>query len=138
MTTMTLTARAVETRLRPLYATGFIHGFEKHHGRVQMYDSTAFILGALLSACVAHYAGLRLEYFLTIPFTCCAFVTLRRFREPTLHRQAPESGLSGHLGQVVRAVLQPTVALIIVAAVAGSASVVVMCATLSMIVVKRQ
>jgi hypothetical protein len=105
MTTMTLTARPVETRLRPLYATGFIHGFEKHHGRVQMYDSTAFILGALLSACVAHYAGLRLEYFLTIPFTCCAFVTLRRFREPTLHRQAPESGLSGHLGQVVRAVL---------------------------------
>jgi hypothetical protein len=90
MTTMTLTARAVETRLRPLYATGFIHGFEKHHGRVQMYDSTAFILGALLSAGVAHDASLRLEYFLTIPFTCCAF------------------------------------------------ALIVMCATLSMIVVKRQ
>lgn len=118
MTTMTLTARPIETRLRPLYATGFI-------------------LGALLSACVAHYASLRLEYFLTIPFTCCAFFMLRRFREPTLHRQAPEPKLSGQLGQVVRAVLQPEVALIIVA-VAGSASVVVMCATLSMIVVKRR
>jgi hypothetical protein len=60
MTTMTLTARPIETRLRPLYATGFI-------------------LGALLSACVAHYASLRLEYFLTIPLTCCAFFTLRRW-----------------------------------------------------------
>jgi hypothetical protein len=68
---MTLTARPVETRLRPLYATGFI-------------------LGALLSAGVAHDASLRLEYFLTIPFTCCAF------------------------------------------------ALIVMCATLSMIVVKRQ
>ena len=64
MTTMTLTARPVETdsALRP----------------AGLYDSTAFILGALLSACVAHYASLRLEYFLTIPFTCCAFFTLRR------------------------------------------------------------
>jgi hypothetical protein len=127
---MTLTARPIET--------GSPDSFERHYGRVQMYGSTAFILGALVSAGVAHFASLRLEYFLTIPFTCCAFFTLRRFREPTLHRQAPEPKLSGHLGQVVRAVLQPTVALIIVAAVAGSASVVVMCATLSMIVVKRQ
>jgi hypothetical protein len=86
VTTMTLTARPIETRLRPLYATGFI-------------------LGALLSACVAPYASLRLEYFLTIPFTCCAFFTLRRFREPTLHRKPPEPKLSGHLGQIVRAVL---------------------------------
>jgi len=84
-----------------------------------MYDSTAFILGALVSAGVAHFASLRLEYFLTIPFTCCAFFTLRRFREPTLHRKAPESKLSGHIGQIVRAVLQPKVALIVVAAVAN-------------------
>jgi hypothetical protein len=63
MTAMTLTARPVETRLRPLYATGLI-------------------LSALLSAGVAHFAILRLEYFLTIPFTCCAFFTLRRFQEP--------------------------------------------------------
>jgi hypothetical protein len=82
VTTMTLTARPIET--------GSPDSFERHYGRVQMYDSTAFILGALLSACVAHYAGLRLEYFLTIPFTCCAF------------------------------------------------ALIVMCATLSMIVVKRQ
>jgi len=102
-----------------LEETGSPDSFEKHYGRVQMYDSTAFILGALVSAGVAHFASLRLEYFLTIPFTCCAFFTLRRFREPTLHRKAPESKLSGHLGQIVRAVLQPKVALIVVAAVAN-------------------
>ncbi|HEX6856566.1 MAG TPA: MFS transporter [Streptosporangiaceae bacterium] len=102
-----------------LEETGSPDSFEKHYGRVQMYDSTAFILGALLSAGVAHYGSLRLEYFLTIPFTCCAFFTLRRFREPALHRQARESRLSGHLGQIMRATLRPKVALIIVAAVAN-------------------
>jgi hypothetical protein len=89
MTTMTLTARSVETRLRPLYATGLI-------------------LAALLSACVAHDGSLRLAYFLTIPFTRCAFFTLRRFREPTL------------------------------ASVFVVGALIVMCATLSMIVMKRQ
>jgi hypothetical protein len=119
MTTMTLTARSVETRLRPLYATGLI-------------------LAALLSACVAHDGRLRLAYFLTIPFTRCAFFTLRRFREPALHRQARESRLSGHLGQIVRAALQPKVALIFGAAAFVAGALIMMCATLSMIVVKRQ
>jgi hypothetical protein len=108
---MTLTARPVETRLRPLYATGFL-------------------LGALVSAGVAHFASLRLEYFLTIPFTCCAFFTLRRFREPTLHRKAPGSKLAGHLGQIMRGIFEAS------AFVVGA--LIVMCATLSMIVVKRQ
>ena len=42
-----------------LEETGSPDSFEKHYGRVQMYDSTAFILGALVSAGVAHYASLR-------------------------------------------------------------------------------
>ena len=106
MTTMTLTARPIETRLRPLYATGFI-------------------LGALLSACVAHYASLRLEYFLTIPFTCCA--VLHAAPVPGADPAPPGTGAEAFRPSraVVRAVLQPKVALI------------VMCATLSMMV-KRQ
>jgi hypothetical protein len=129
-----------------------------------MYDSTAFILGALLSAGVAHYASLRLEYFLTIPFTCCAFFTLRRFREPTLHRKAPEPKLSGHIGQdampsSIRAGSSAVVSTIgysvFIPAALGfgltarshsifeasafvAGALIVMCATLSMIVVKRQ
>jgi hypothetical protein len=113
MTTMTLTARPVETRLRPLYAT-------------------AFILGALLSACVAHYASLRLEYFLTIPFTCCAF-----FR----------AGSSSVVSTIGYGVFIPA-ALgfgltaqshgIFEASVFVVGALIVMCATLSMIVVKRQ
>src|SRR5262249_25877239 len=63
-----------------LEETGSAEAFERCYGRVQMFEATAFITSALCSAFVARYAGLRLEYFLTIPFTCCAFVTLRRFR----------------------------------------------------------
>jgi hypothetical protein len=96
MTTMTLTARPVETRLRPLYAT-------------------AFILGALLSACVAHYASLRLEYFLTIPFTCCAFIPA-----------ALGFGLTAQSHGIFEA------------SVFVAGALIVMCAMLSMIVVKRQ
>ena len=68
---------------------------------------------------MARFASLRLEYFLTVPFTCCAFLTLRRFREPTLHRKAPEARLAGHLGQILRAATKANVALIVVALVAN-------------------
>jgi predicted MFS family arabinose efflux permease len=102
-----------------LEETDSADSFERYYGRVQMYDSAAFILGALLSAGVARFASLRLEYFLTIPFTCCAFFTLRRFREPSLHRKAPESRLAGHLGQILRSATKAKVALIVVALVAN-------------------
>src|SRR6266581_2541967 len=102
-----------------LEETDSADSFERYYGRVQMYDSAAFILGALLSAGVARFGSLRLEYFLTIPFTCCAFFTLRRFREPSLHRKAPESRLAGHLGQILRSATKAKVALIVVALVAN-------------------
>ena len=71
-----------------LEETGSAEAFERCYGRVQMFEATAFITSALFSALIARYS-LRLEYFLTIPFTCCAFATLRRFREPGLHRTVP-------------------------------------------------
>src|SRR5262249_56929679 len=76
-----------------LEETGSAEAFERCYGRVQMFEATAFITSALCSAFVARYASLRLEYFLTIPFTCCAFVTLRRVPPPgpppTRARAAP-------------------------------------------------
>ncbi len=102
-----------------LEETGSADSFERFYGRVQMFDSAAFITGALLSAGVARFAGLRLEYFLTIPFTCCAFLTLHRFREPSLHRKAPEARLSAHLGQILRSATKANVAWIVVALVAN-------------------
>src|SRR6266699_6214840 len=71
-----------------LEETGSADSFERFYGRVQMYDSAAFITGALASALVAHFASLRAEFFLTIPVTCCAFLTLHGFREPSLHKAA--------------------------------------------------
>jgi MFS family permease len=102
-----------------LEETGSADSFERFYGRVQMFDSAAFITGALLSAGVARFASLRLEYFLTIPFTCCAFFTLHRFQEPSLHRKAPEARLSAHLGRILRCATNTNVAWIVVALVAN-------------------
>ena len=59
-----------------LEETGSADSYEHWFGRVQMYDSVAFITGALASAVVANFVSLRAEFFLTIPITCCAFLTL--------------------------------------------------------------
>src|SRR6266568_1147486 len=86
-----------------LEETGSADSYEHWFGRVQMYDSVAFITGALASALVAHFASLRAEFFLTILVTCCAFLTLRRFREPSLHKAAERVRLGAHLGQLWKA-----------------------------------
>src|SRR5579863_9196721 len=88
--------------------TGSAGAFARCYGRVQMFEATAFITSALVSTVVARYASLRAEYFLTIPVTCCAFVTLHRFREPRLHRTVPRVHLAAHLGQVVRGTARGT------------------------------
>jgi len=98
--------------------TGSAEAFERCYGRVQMFEATAFITSALLSALVARYS-LRLEYFLTIPVTCCAFATLRRFREPVLHRTAPRPRLAAHLGRLARGTTRGHVGWIVVALVAN-------------------
>jgi len=85
-----------------LEETGSAEAFARCYGRVQMFEAAAFVASALLSAVVARYASLRAEYFLTVPFTCCAFLTLSRFREPRLHRAAPRAHLAAHLGRIVR------------------------------------
>jgi predicted MFS family arabinose efflux permease len=101
-----------------LEETGSADGYEHWFGRVQMYDSVAFISGALASALVANFVSLRAEFFLTIPITCCAFLTLPRFREPSLHKQAERVRLRAHLGQLWKAMTaSPAVAWIAAALV---------------------
>lgn len=101
-----------------LEETGSADSYEHWFGRVQMYDSVAFITGALASAAVANFVSLRAEFFLTIPITCCAFITLHRFREPSLHKQAERVRLSAHLGQLWKAMTaSPAVAWIAAALV---------------------
>ena len=102
-----------------LEETGSAGAFERCYGRVQMFEATAFITSALASAVVARYFSLRAEYFLTIPFTCCAFLTLSRFREPSLHRTAPRAHLAAHLGRIVHGTTKGGVGWIVVALVAN-------------------
>ena len=102
-----------------LEETGTAEAFERCYGRVQMFEATAFITSALLSAVVARYFSLRVEYFLTIPFTCCAFLTLSRFREPSLHRTVPRLHLGAHLGRILRGAAADRVGWIVLALVAN-------------------
>jgi MFS family permease len=99
--------------------TGSVDNFERCYGRLQMFESAAFIASALLSVVVARFASLRLEYFLTVPLTCCAFATLRRFREPSLHRRASGARLRAHVGQILQGATRADVAWIVVALVAN-------------------
>ena len=89
-----------------LEETGQAEGFGRLYGRVQMYDSAAFITGAVVSAGLVHLVPLRAAYLLTVPLTCCGFVTLRRFREPVLHRAGKRARVTDHLGQVLRAAVR--------------------------------
>lgn len=68
--------------------------FGHYYGKVQRNEALAFIAGALLGSALLHAVSLRAEYLLTVPVTCCAFVSLRFFREPQLHRQAGAAGAS--------------------------------------------
>jgi hypothetical protein len=102
-----------------LEETGSAGAFARCYGRVQMFEATAFITSALLSTVIAHYASLRAEYFLTIPVTCCAFVTLHRFREPRLHRTAPARHLGAHLAGIVRGTARGKVGWIVAGLVAN-------------------
>ncbi|HEV2452298.1 MAG TPA: MFS transporter [Streptosporangiaceae bacterium] len=101
-----------------LEETGSAGRFEHFYGRVQMFESAGFVTSALLSALVARYVSLRLAFLLTIPLTCCAFVTLHRFREPGLHRRASRAHLLAHVGQILRRATRAEVAWIVVALVA--------------------
>jgi MFS family permease len=102
-----------------LEETGSAEAFEHCYGRVQMFEAAAFITSALFSTVIAHYASLRAEYFLTIPFTCCAFLTLHRFRESSLHRTVPRVHLAAHLGRIVRGTTSGNVGWIVAGLVAN-------------------
>jgi hypothetical protein len=99
--------------------TASADSFEHFYGRWQMFDSVAFITSALLSAAVARFADLRVAYLLTVPLTCCAFVTLSRFREPNLHRKVPPAHLTAHFGRILRGTTKANVTWIVLALVAN-------------------
>jgi MFS family permease len=101
-----------------LEETGSAEAFARCYGRMQMSEASAFITSALFSALVARYS-LRLEYLLTIPFSCCAFGTLRRFRESGLYRAVPRPHLAAHLGRLVGGTAKGHVGWVVVALVAN-------------------
>jgi MFS family permease len=84
-----------------LEEAGSADDFEFWFGRIQRNEAAALITGAVLCIGVSRIAGLRAEFLLTIPVTCCAFVSLHLFREPVLHKAAA-SGLGAHVSQVFR------------------------------------
>jgi hypothetical protein len=83
-----------------LEVTGSRAGYETWYGRVQQRAAASFICGGLASAVLVHFVSLRLDYFLTVPVTCCAFWTLARFREPLLHRVNERRPVLAHLSRL--------------------------------------
>lgn len=82
-----------------LEETGTADGFEVWFGRIQRTEAAALITGTVLCFGVSRIADLRAEFILTIPVTCCAFISLHLFREPVLHKAAT-SALGVHVSQV--------------------------------------
>jgi MFS family permease len=77
--------------------------YDRCSGRVQSCDFGGNLAGALSSVLVVYFLTLRWAFFLTVPFTVCALVSLKLFREPQEHRKEEESRLRDHLGQIVHA-----------------------------------
>ena len=84
-----------------LEQTGTADGFERHYGRVQIGEFLGSLAGSLASVAVVQLWSVRETYFLTVPFTLCAFLALRRFNEPALHK-AVKTPLLAHLREIVR------------------------------------
>jgi MFS family permease len=103
-----------------LEETGSAEGFERHYGRAQMAEFLGILGGALTSVLVVQLWTIRATFFLTVPITCCAFLTLHAFKEPLLHKARNEP-LSAHLGQIVQAFLSNwTVARIVICMVCAA------------------
>jgi predicted MFS family arabinose efflux permease len=80
-------------------------GYEKHFGRIQMWNSAALTGSALLGGVIAGLTSPRLAYVITIPCAAAGLLLLLRFREPTLHRQvAARSTMREHLAATWRVV----------------------------------
>jgi MFS family permease len=88
--------------------TGSADEFERYYGKVQAYNSAALVLGALTCAAIARFMSLRAEFWLSVPFSCCALASLRTFREPVLHRRQAAVRVTTQFAQVVRAISQGT------------------------------
>jgi hypothetical protein len=130
--TRTLAAQPVETRLQPLYATGFIHGFALWYSIKKLFmrsiglNDYLITIATLVCIVVMMIANIPLGILAdrwsrkgALCLATCAFLTLHRFREPGLHHTAPGARLSAHLGQILRAATKADVTWIIVCLVAN-------------------
>jgi MFS family permease len=80
-----------------LEETGSADGYEKHSGRIQMYNSAALTGSALLGGVIASLTSARLTYAITVPCAAAGLLLLLRFREPTLHGRGRPRRASGSI-----------------------------------------
>lgn len=102
--------------------TGNSDDFEKLYGRAELYNSAAYISGALLSGLVAHWISLRAVYIVSLPFALASIVPLLYFREPTLHKKNSAEFVKSHIKQILRVFASKNQLLLLVAAMVLTAS----------------
>ena len=89
-----------------LEESGSVDTYEKLYGRVKMFDSLALVISSLAGGFVGSTWGLRIPYFITVPFSLLAVVSLLWFREPTLHKSKVFVPVLEHIKNTFRAVVR--------------------------------
>lgn len=80
--------------------------FEKLYGRFELYNTVAFISGALISGLIGEYLGLRQAYMISVPIALGAVLPLLYFKEPSLHKNKVNTLLGAHIRDTLFAVIK--------------------------------
>ena len=105
-----------------LVETGNGDAYQRQIGSVRLLESVALVTSSLAGGWLAGQIGLRMTYFLTVPFGLLSIVALLRFREPQLHRAGERTTLRRQVAVTFRTLvgggrLLPVVALAMLTAV---------------------
>lgn len=85
-------------------------GFEHYYGRLQIYDSAAFVASALASSLVSSQFGLRATFWFSVPFVLASFFFAWRLREPLIHtHNQSEQNIIKHTRQTFKAITVPAI-----------------------------
>lgn len=77
--------------------TGKSEAFERHLGRVRLFNTVGGLIAALTGGVLAALTSPRLTYFVTILTVGISVLALLKFKEPQLHKMEVASSLKEHI-----------------------------------------
>lgn len=76
---------------------GNSENYEKTYGTLEVFNTIALIIGALVGGLAAKYLGLSSTYYLYIPFAVVSILPIVFFNEPKIHKQSQVEFLLTHV-----------------------------------------